>query len=123
DIFLYLGKSGAFDENNTLLKLGRIRLSISPNPFSSADFSQELQLDKGRVVFTANKDGHTAKVVVWVDVFSPNVFVDVQSNKAVNAKPVMRAGAKTVSNHRKKKTTTNPGRGHLQKKREQQRTR
>ncbi|HLR50756.1 MAG TPA: DUF5703 domain-containing protein [Candidatus Sphingobacterium stercoripullorum] len=88
DIFLYLGKSGAFDENNTLLKLGRIRLSISPNPFSSADFSQELQLDKGRVVFTANKDGHTAKVVVWVDVFSPNVFVDVQSNKAVNAQAV-----------------------------------
>ena len=88
DIFLYLGKSGAFDENNTLLKLGRIRLNISPNPFSSADFSQELQLDKGRVVFTANKDGHIAKVIVWVDVFSPNVFVDVQSNKAVNAQAV-----------------------------------
>jgi len=42
DVLLYIAKSGTFDENNSLLKLGRVRLRLSPNPFEGSDFIQQL---------------------------------------------------------------------------------
>src|SRR5215210_8015418 len=32
DILFYVARSGTFDENNALLKLGRVRIKMSPNP-------------------------------------------------------------------------------------------
>lgn len=86
DILFYLGKSGAFDENNTLLKLGRVRLQLSPNPFEGKTFQQQLQPDKGQVVITGEHEGLRAEVVLWVDVFNPNIHVNVQSNRDVQVK-------------------------------------
>ena len=34
DVFFYLCRSGSFDENNTLLKQGRFRIRLTPNPFA-----------------------------------------------------------------------------------------
>ncbi|NGM64539.1 DUF5703 domain-containing protein [Sphingobacterium sp. SGR-19] len=84
DILFYLGKSGAFDENNTLLKLGRVRLKLYPNPFEGAAFQQQLQVDKGQVIISGEKNGVKADVFLWVDVERPNVYVDVQANKNVD---------------------------------------
>ncbi len=75
DLLIYLSKSGTFDENNTFLKLGRIRVKLSPNPFSGADFKQELVLNDGYV----NISGSGTRVKVWVDVFNPLVHVDISS--------------------------------------------
>lgn len=33
DVLFYLSRSGTFDENNCLLKQGRFRIRLSPNPF------------------------------------------------------------------------------------------
>ncbi|MDO4819650.1 MAG: DUF5703 domain-containing protein, partial [Prevotella sp.] len=44
DVLFYISRSGFFDENNTLLKAGRMRLHIDGNPFAE-DFSQRLCLD------------------------------------------------------------------------------
>ena len=76
EIFLYLSRSGAFDENNTLLKLGRIKLRLNPNPFEGKTFKQELILKEGYIEISAEK----TKVNVWVDVFKPIVNVEVKSN-------------------------------------------
>ena len=43
DILFYISRSGTFDENNSFLKLGRVRLSLYPNPFKNS-FKQELKL-------------------------------------------------------------------------------
>lgn len=83
DILFYLGKTGAFDENNTLLKLGRVRLRLFPNPFDGGRFEQELHLDKGHVRISGEHLGVKADVLLWVDVHSPNVHVDVRTNKAL----------------------------------------
>jgi len=41
DILCYVQRSGSFDENNQYLKLGRIRLQLSPNPLGNgSSFSQ-----------------------------------------------------------------------------------
>ncbi len=49
DLLIYISKSDAFEENNTLNKLGRLRISISPNPFENAGFRQELKLNDGYI--------------------------------------------------------------------------
>ena len=82
DVLCYVARSGTFDENNTLLKLGRVRLRLSPNPFADDFFKQELRLPTGDVVLTG---GHAAQVHVWVEVFRPVVHVEVRSREKLTA--------------------------------------
>ena len=37
DLLFYLSKTDAWSENARLLKLGKVRLSLSPNPFKTGD--------------------------------------------------------------------------------------
>ncbi len=74
DIMFYLSRSGCFDENNTLLKLGRFRVRLS-HPFQLASFSQQLVLNDGYVQIS---DGQQT-VQLWADVFKPVVHVEVTS--------------------------------------------
>jgi hypothetical protein len=77
----YVAKRGAFDENNALLKFGRVRLTFSPNPFNDGAFEQRLLLNDGYVQFTGN-DNTTVKL--WVDVFNPVMHVEVESPKDIS---------------------------------------
>ena len=79
EVLFYMAKSGTFDENNAMLKLGRVRLKLSPNPFTDANFKQELRLQEGGVRIT----GGTTQINLWVDVFHPVVHVGIQSAKPV----------------------------------------
>lgn len=83
DVLFYLSKSGFFDENNQLLKAGRVRLKLSPNPFDGGTFRQELKLNDGLVLIEGSNDGLTVKVSIWVDVFRPVIHVDVEANRKV----------------------------------------
>lgn len=83
DLLIYLSKSGTFDENNTLLKLGRIRVKLTPNPFNGKTFKQELVLNDGNIVITGANE---TKVNIWVDVFNPVVHIDIKSDKPVSAR-------------------------------------
>ncbi len=50
DVLFYLSRSGSFDENNCLLKQGRFRVRLTPNPFAgTASFRQTLHLNDGYV--------------------------------------------------------------------------
>ncbi|MFC3334745.1 DUF5703 domain-containing protein [Flavobacterium palustre] len=76
DLYFYFSRSGTFDEHNTLLKLGRVKMSLSPNPFKDNEgFKQELVLKDGFI--TVSQNGSTVKL--WVDVFNPVIHVDVNS--------------------------------------------
>ena len=81
DLLFYISRSGTFDENNCMLKQGRVRLRLSPNPFLNAsDFRQELKLNEGYVEVSA---GGTI-IQLWVDVFHPLIHVELQSRQAVS---------------------------------------
>jgi hypothetical protein len=80
DVFFYLAESGMFDENNQLLKAGRVRLHIDGHPFETKDFTQQLRLREGGIVIS----GGNTTVHIWVDVFRPVVHADVESTKPVN---------------------------------------
>lgn len=82
ELLFYIARSGTFDENNTLLKLGRVRLKLSPNPFDAgSSFKQELVLKEGYVKVTGIKGGLQTEVKVWVDVFKPIVHLELKSNQ------------------------------------------
>jgi hypothetical protein len=82
DILFYLSRSGTFDENNEMLKLGRVRLQLTPGITDNSDFRQTLHLDKGYV----SVRGNGTEVTVWVDVFRPVVHVDITGARATSLK-------------------------------------
>jgi hypothetical protein len=85
DILFYLSRSGAFDENNIFPKLGRVRVTLSPNPFKNGTgFIQELKLNEGHIEITGRKGNQNVNVKIWVDVFRPIVHVEIAGNNAVN---------------------------------------
>ena len=83
DVLMYISRSGMFDENNTLLKAGRLRLHISPSPFDDIDgsFSPTLCLYDGSMLIK----GKDTEIRIWVDVQSPVVYTQLKSGNAVEA--------------------------------------
>ncbi len=76
DLYFYFSRSGTFDEHNTLLKLGRVKVTLTPNPFTDNEgFHQELVLKDGYISIT-QKD---TKIKLWVDVFKPIIHLDLES--------------------------------------------
>ncbi|MCE7060191.1 DUF5703 domain-containing protein [Dyadobacter sp. CY343] len=75
DVLFYMARSGTFDENNQMLKPGRMRFRLSPNPFTANDSKQELRLSEGSVRISA---GGTV-LDIWVDVFRPVIHVAIKS--------------------------------------------
>jgi hypothetical protein len=84
DLYFYIARSGTFDETNALLKLGRVKIRMTPNPFEGQSFRQELVLKDGHVVIEGKAGKLKANLVVWVDVFRPVIHVDIQSNRPVS---------------------------------------
>ncbi len=76
DVLFYLSRSGSFDENNTLLKAGRFRISLSPG-INVKRFRQILHLNNGYVELT---DG-AISIQLWADVEKPVVHVDMDSKR------------------------------------------
>lgn len=73
DILLLLAKSDAWSENGQLLKLGRVRLRLDPNPFlNPGGFTQTLRLASGEVQILDG--GNMARI--WVDANHPVIHVE-----------------------------------------------
>ena len=85
EILLYLSQSGMFDENNALLKAGRLRLKLSPNPFEGKSFRQELVLKDGQVKISGKTGSVSADILIWVDVSNPAIHLEIKSDKPVKA--------------------------------------
>ncbi len=85
DLLFYLSRSGAFDENNAFLKLGRVRVRLTPNPFTGPGFRQELTLRDGSVRIRGGEGRTETEVKVWVDVLRPVVHVDVKGKSETTA--------------------------------------
>ena len=80
DIVLLVAKSDAWSENGQLLKLGRVRVKLTPNPFiSPAAVTQILKLETGEIQIQSGKSiAH-----IWVDANHPVVHLEVQSEQPI----------------------------------------
>ncbi|ANH83693.1 hypothetical protein A8C56_04080 [Niabella ginsenosidivorans] len=85
EVLLYFSGSGAFDENNTLLKGGRLRIRLFPNPFENGTFRQELDLQKGSANIKAQNKKGAVELRVWVSVFQPVIHIEISSTTPVKA--------------------------------------
>ncbi|MEP6466763.1 MAG: DUF5703 domain-containing protein [Parafilimonas sp.] len=81
DLYVYMARSGSFDENNALLKEGRLHVTLTPSVFDDKNFKQQLHLQDGYITVNGEKNGVHATVKIWVDVFAPVVHLDINSNK------------------------------------------
>jgi len=68
DLMMYIGKSDTWSEGTRLLKVGRLRINISPNPFiAGISFNQTLNLYKGEIEILAGQKGSKVDLKVWID--------------------------------------------------------
>lgn len=80
DLLLLLSKTDAWSENCRLLKLGRVRVKISPNPFTNGNtFKQSLRLRQGEITVSAGEDEKEISVRIWVDANNPVVRLEADS--------------------------------------------
>lgn len=90
DVLIYMSHSGAFDENNTLLKQGRIRLRLAASPLSPSpkgegkspteqSFAQTLKLNDGYVEVRLGD----ARIDIWCETSRPVVHIDTHADHAI----------------------------------------
>jgi len=87
DLLFYFGRSGSFDENNALLKGGRVRIKLSPNPLEGM-VRQELVLHDGSVVVSGRAGGATVLIRIWIDVSRPAVHLELDGSRPLGAEVV-----------------------------------
>jgi len=85
DVVLLLSKTDAWSESQQLLKLGRVRLKLTPNPFTAGDgsFRQTLRLRQGEIGIAGGKGDKAVSLLIWVDANRPVIRVEVESASPV----------------------------------------
>jgi Domain of unknown function (DUF5703) len=84
ELLIYVARSGSFNEDNAMMKAGRIRIKLFPNPFAGKVFKQELHLKEGYVTVTGENNGLKANIRIWADVFKPIVNIEIDASTKIN---------------------------------------
>jgi len=98
DISFYIGKTDAWGDNARLLKVGKVRISIAPNPLGdNVEYRQTLSLRNGEIVFefrpkaslaaagragAGDSEGSTLRL--WVDANDPVIYLTSESAKELS---------------------------------------
>ena len=86
DLYLLLSKNDAFTYNGDIFKTGRIRISITPNPFEKGKpFRQEMDMATGSIKIKADE----VNIRIWADA-NRNVYhveIDSPEKVSVTAQP------------------------------------
>jgi hypothetical protein len=88
ELLIYVARTGNFDENNALMKAGRIRVKLFPNSFQGQTFRQELHLQQGYVTVEGEHNGVKVSIRIWTEVLTPQLHIDISSNKKINAEAI-----------------------------------
>lgn len=85
DLLILLAKHDAIDENANLLKLGRVRVRVTPSPLALPDatFRQTLRLREAGIEVIATGGGQTSVWRLRVDAHRPVLLLEVDANEAV----------------------------------------
>jgi hypothetical protein len=86
DLVFYVARTDSWDDNGRLLKVGRVRISISPRPTPPLkEFSQRLSLIDGTVHVRYGAGNRQVQMQIWVDANHPLVHVELESAQPVTA--------------------------------------
>jgi hypothetical protein len=85
DLLFYIGKTDSWGDNSRLLKVGKVRIKLDPDPFAGGkDFTQTLNLNDGTMLVQYGKD-NPVKLKLWVDANHPVIHVTVEGPKELTA--------------------------------------
>jgi len=86
DLRFYISKADAMDGNHVNRKVGRVRITVKPNPFAvGLPFHQTLNLQNARIDVQAGKPGAAVSLEVWVDANHPSIHVLGRSDVPIEA--------------------------------------
>ncbi|MDB5011582.1 MAG: hypothetical protein JWQ06_2371, partial [Mucilaginibacter sp.] len=88
------GAASATEKNNwikdggVLMKLGKVRVSVSPNPLTAqnASFKQILKLHNSEILVTEGDGANAVQLRIWVDANHPVIRIESKSTKPVSVK-------------------------------------
>jgi Domain of unknown function (DUF5703)/F5/8 type C domain len=80
----YLARQDALTETDRIVKLGKVSLKLSPNPFKGRGFMQALRLRDGSVIIEAGKLANLLKLEVFVDANAPVIRVVGESEQPIS---------------------------------------
>ncbi len=82
-LYLLLSKNDAFTYNGDIFKTGKVKIELSPNPFSLGKaYQQTLDLNTGSIQITADE----VEIRVWADANNPIYHVEVNSPEQISVK-------------------------------------
>lgn len=81
DLLFYIAKIDSWDENSRLLKVGKVRVTLKPQP-QLMSFEQTLNLAEGMMHVSMGADVH---INLWVDANHPVIVVEADSAQPVEA--------------------------------------
>jgi len=86
DLLFYIGKTDSWDDNCRLLKLGRVRVHLNPNPLlQSKALIQTLRLSQATIEIQAGEAEGKVVMRVWADANYPVVHVAIDGKRPVEA--------------------------------------
>ncbi len=86
DLLFYIGKTDSWGDNARLLKVGRVRVQLEPNPLADTQpFRQTLSLNDATLKVLIGKAPTQTTVHVWVDANHPVIHVAIDSPTATQA--------------------------------------
>lgn len=105
-VHFYIGKSDTWSEATRLLKVGKVKIQIFPNPFEEREwFLQTLKLRECEIEICGKLDGHEFVLRIWVDANYPAIRVEMFASKKfkvqVTAEPLRNAFYKSFVENRK----------------------
>lgn len=86
DLVFYVSKTNAWDENQRLCKVGRIRVKFAPTLATTPRFRQELKLRDGVIEIEGNINDQPVTLRLWVDANEPVVRLEVDSEVPVKCR-------------------------------------
>ena len=93
DLLLLLSSPDTWTETGKIVKLGRVRIKLSPNPFvSTTDLVQSLNVGSGTIQIKKGADVLT----VWVDANNPVLHVDGKFASSVKMEAALESWRKTL---------------------------
>lgn len=84
DLFFFISKTDAWSDCGRLLKLGQVRLRLTPS-LAARPFRQELQLQNGAITVSSGARDKMTKLRIWVDANRPVIHIEGDSRQNIKA--------------------------------------
>lgn len=98
DLHFYIGKTDSWDDNGRLLKLGRVRIQMNPNPLTQpTTFLQTLRLADATIEIRFGEGKDSIRLSIWVDANHPVIHVLARRKEPFEATAVIESWRKEPS--------------------------